>query len=98
MAVLVIGEMQGRDAAMDQRIMQEAGVQNTPAPGAIARFAGPTDTGYRIITVWESEEAFRTFQRERLNPAFERLGMAAPNPQVFPLDSYRIAPQQPAAP
>src|SRR5919199_4277180 len=92
MAVLVIGELPGGDAAMDQRIMQELGLQNTAAPGAIARFAGPTDTGYRIITVWESEDAFQTFRRERLAPTLERLGMGAPNAQVFPLDSYRIAP------
>ena len=96
MVVMVIGEMQGGDAARDQRIMQELGLQSAPAPGAIARFAGPTDNGYRVITVWESEEAFRTFQRDRLLPTLERLGLpsaGAANAQVLPLDSYRIAPQ-----
>ena len=93
MAVLVIGEMQGGDVTRDQRIMQELGLHSAPALGAIARFAGPSDKDYRVITVWESEEAFQTFRRERLNPTLERLGMPAVNPEVFQLDDYRIAPQ-----
>ena len=95
MAVIVIGEMQGGNAAMDQRLMQELGVQDAPAAGVLARFAGPTDSGYRIITVWESEEAFRSFQRERLLPTLERMGIdttGAASSRVYPLDSYRIIP------
>src|SRR2546430_1516635 len=92
MAVLVIGQLQGGDAALDARMTQELGLQNAPAPGALARFAGPTDTGWRVITVWESEEAFRTFEREKLLPMFQRLGVTPPTMQVSPLESVRIAP------
>jgi hypothetical protein len=92
MAVLVIGEMQGGDAALDARMMQELGLQDAPAPGALARFAGPTDTGWRVITVWESEDAYRAFQREKLMPLFDRLGISRPTVQVSPLDSVRISP------
>ena len=93
MAVLVIGELPGGDAALDARMMQELGLQN-PAPGAIARFAGPSDKGWRVITVWESEDAYRTFERERLRPMFDRLGISFPTDiaQVSPLESVRIAP------
>jgi hypothetical protein len=91
MAVLVIGELQGGDAALDARMMQELGLQN-PAPGAIARFAGPTEKGWRVITVWESEDAYRAFERDRLQAMFDRLGVSPPTAQVFPLDSVRIAP------
>ena len=92
MAVLVIGQVQGGDAALDARMTQELGLQNAPAPGALARFAGPTDTGWRVISVWESEDAYRTFERERLMPVFQRLGVTPPTMQVSPLDSVRIAP------
>ena len=91
MAVLVIGELQGGDAELDARMMRELGLQN-PAPGAIARFAGPTEKGWRVITVWESEDAYRAFERERLRPMFDRLGMSFPTAEVSPLDSVRIAP------
>src|SRR5215207_5182693 len=92
MAVLVIGESEGGDAALDARTMQELGLQNAPAPGSLARFAGPTATGWRVISVWESEEAYRTFEREKLMPMFERMGRSRPNIQVSPLESVRIAP------
>src|SRR5215216_6754006 len=68
MPVLVIGELPGGDAALDARMMQELGLQNAPAPGAIARFAGPTANGWRVISVWESEDAYRSFERERVMP------------------------------
>lgn len=35
-------------------------------PGLLAHVAGPTDEGWRVVNVWESEEAFRRFQSERL--------------------------------
>jgi hypothetical protein len=35
-------------------------------PGLLAHVAGPAESGWRIINVWESEEAFRRFQSERL--------------------------------
>lgn len=34
--------------------------------GLLAHVAGPTEDGWRIINIWESEEAFRRFQSERL--------------------------------
>ena len=93
MTVLVIGELPSGDAALDARMMQELGLQNNPAPGALARFAGPSSTGgWRVITVWESEEAFRTFERDRLRPMFDRMGISVPTAHVSVLDSVRIAP------
>ncbi len=92
MAVLVIGELPGGDAALDARLMEELGLGNAPAPGAIARFAGPTANGWRVVTVWQSEDAFRAFEREKLTPAFQRLGIPPPSPQVSPLESVRISP------
>ncbi|WP_248964229.1 hypothetical protein [Sphaerisporangium perillae] len=35
-------------------------------PGLLAHVAGPTEDGWRIINIWDSEEAFRRFQSERL--------------------------------
>ena len=38
-----------------------------PAPaGLIVHAAGPTDEGFRIVGVWESEEAWQRFLTERL--------------------------------
>ncbi|HEU0304212.1 MAG TPA: hypothetical protein VFR32_06500 [Gaiellaceae bacterium] len=41
-----------------------------PAPaGLILHVAGPTDEGFRIIDVWESEQAWQAFHALRLAPA-----------------------------
>jgi hypothetical protein len=46
-----------------------------PAPeGLILHVAGPTDEGFRIIGIWESEQAWRRFQTERVQPAVAALG------------------------
>ena len=40
-----------------------------PAPaGLIVHAAGPTDEGFRIVALWESEEAWRSFA-ERVSSA-----------------------------
>jgi hypothetical protein len=36
--------------------------------GLIVHVAGPTDSGFRIIDVWESQEAWERFRNERLRP------------------------------
>jgi heme-degrading monooxygenase HmoA len=35
-------------------------------PGLIAHVSGPTEQGWRVINVWDSEEAFQRFRSERL--------------------------------
>jgi hypothetical protein len=46
-----------------------------PAPaGLIVHLAGPTDEGFRVIAVWESEAAWQAFRAERLQPAIAALG------------------------
>ena len=53
-----------------------------PTPdGLILHLAGPTDEGFRIIDVWNSEQAWQRFQAERLRPAVAALGgPARPEP------------------
>jgi hypothetical protein len=43
-------------------------------PGLILHVAGPTDEGFRIIALWESEEAWQDFRAGRLAPAIAALG------------------------
>jgi len=44
-----------------------AEVMSEPAPaGLILHVAGPTDEGFRTIDLWESEQAWKTFNTSRL--------------------------------
>ena len=62
-------------AASWEQYERVAGVLVEPAPeGLVLHVAGPTDEGFRIIAVWESEEAWQRFRGERLLPAAAALG------------------------
>ena len=50
-----------------------------PAPeGLILHAAGPTDEGFRIIAVWESEEAWERFRADRLGTDVENVAHVPP--------------------
>lgn len=58
-----------------------AGTVEPPPSGLILHLAGPTDEGFRIVDVWQSEAAWKCFHAERLAPAFAVLGgPARPQP------------------
>ncbi|HEX5017840.1 MAG TPA: hypothetical protein VFX15_09685 [Actinomycetes bacterium] len=46
--------------------------------GCIAHVVGPIEGGTRIIDVWESEDAYRAFQRNHLYPALAKLQEGMP--------------------
>ena len=47
----------------------------TPAEGARLVLAGPADGGWRVITVWDSDEVRDRFFEERLRPAYADAGL-----------------------
>jgi hypothetical protein len=50
-----------------------------PLPdGLVLHAAGPTDEGFRIIAVWESEDAWQRFRTDRLDAAAESVGQVPP--------------------
>lgn len=53
-----------------------------PVPGLLVHAAGQGATGFRVVDVWESEEAFRRFG-EKLTPIMEALGIEG-EPEVYP--------------
>jgi len=53
--------------------------------GCLVHVAGPTDRGWRVIEVWESEDAQRRFQQDVLDPAFASAGAPRVTPASFPV-------------
>lgn len=51
-----------------------AGLVEPAPPGLILHVAGPTDEGFRIIDIWDDEEAWEHFRASRLAPAIAALG------------------------
>jgi hypothetical protein len=47
-----------------------------PPEGARLAVGGPSDQGWRVITVWDSREARDRFYAERLTPAYRAAGLS----------------------
>ena len=57
-----------------------------PTDGILAHSAGPTDNGWRVVDVRESEEAFQRFGTV-IGPILQEVGMPG-EPRLVPLDNF----------
>ena len=57
-----------------------------PVDGILSHAAGPTNDGWRVVDVWESEEAFERFGSV-IGPMLQEVGFPG-EPQVFPLHNF----------
>lgn len=90
MAVLVIANVPGGTAEQDRAMMEALNIEADPPQGAQVRAAGPTESGWRIVTLWDSQDAFDTFFRERVTPALEEAGRPKPDLEFWPIESVII--------
>jgi|1185.fasta_scaffold150420_1 hypothetical protein len=75
-------------------------VHEDPPKGLIAHTAGQSDDGkWRIVDIWESEEAYKRFGDERLTPAIrevlEENGIdpdSVPSPEATTFETYDVMP------
>jgi hypothetical protein len=71
-----------------QQSMRELNLSG-PAPGSLVHLAGPMEGGWRIIEVWESEQAasafYRSAQFQQMN---QRLGLPKANTTSWPIETY----------
>jgi hypothetical protein len=57
-----------------------------PVEGLLAHIAGQGENGFRVVDVWESEEAFRRFG-ERLMPILQEIGIEG-EPEIYPAHAF----------
>ena len=86
MAVVVVNEIEGGSQEMYDQVNPKVMPNGLPE-GCQAHIAGPVDGGWRVITVWESEERFQQFRDETLLPALREAG-----------EGERIAPKMSTTP
>jgi hypothetical protein len=89
MAIGVLHDIPGGTRADYEAITQAMGrsaglssLSDWPAEGILCHIAGPYDGGWRVVDVWESEEAFGRFA-ETLMPAIQQAGVEGGAPQFF---------------
>jgi hypothetical protein len=73
MAVVVVNEIHGGSQDLYDRVNPKVMPDGLP-DGCQAHIAGPVEGGWRVITVWESEDRFEQFREETLIPALREAG------------------------
>lgn len=57
-----------------------------PVAGLLAHIAGQGEKGFRVVDVWESEDAFRRFG-EKLMPIMKEMGIDA-KPEIYDAHAF----------
>ena len=57
-----------------------------PAEGLLVHTAGEAPGGFRVVDVWESEDAIRRFE-ETLGPILQEAGVTA-EPEMYPAHAF----------
>jgi hypothetical protein len=73
-------------------IMDLMGLTNggpTP-PGALFHWCAKTDSGLRIVDVWDSREEFDKFAQEKIGPFSAKVGVPEPSLVFHDVHSYVI--------
>lgn len=69
------------------RVMERMGLTGgEPPPGAIFHVAGARpDGGFRVVDVWESQEAFKAFADAQIAPLTAAEGFGQPTVSAWPV-------------
>lgn len=88
MAIVLIQEYAGATQQQYDAILSDLNLGGKSPAGQILHTAGPMDGGWRVVDVWESQEAFNTFYQEGLSAAAQKHGM--PRPQIATMQVYSM--------
>jgi hypothetical protein len=87
MAVVIVNEIEGGNQEMYDKINPKVMEGGSLPEGCQLHIAGPVENGWRVITVWDSEDQFQQFRDEKLIPALQEVG-----------EGERVAPRITAQP
>jgi hypothetical protein len=74
MAVVVVNEVEGGTQDFYEQVNAKVMPGRKLPDGCQLHIAGPTEAGWRVITVWDSEGQFQQFRNEMLIPALREAG------------------------
>jgi hypothetical protein len=91
MSVVIVNEMPGGNQSFYDDVTAKTLPGGQLPEGCELHIAGPIDGGWRVITVWGSEEQFQDFRNQTLIPAIQETGQAdrvAPEIEARPV--YKV--------
>jgi len=84
MTVVVSAVAPGFTSEMYDAVSGRALPSDQLPEGCRLHIAGPVEQGWRVITVWDSREAFDRFRDEKLLPTIRKLAGDDGRPEVEP--------------
>ena len=96
MAIAVQMDFSGATTAQYDEICKNMGLTpKGPGPkGAISHFSTMTDSGLRVVDVWQSKEQFEKFAQEQIGPLSQKAGITEqPKMQFFDVHNYFLPNQ-----
>src|SRR4051812_47146961 len=84
MAIGIVIEIPGGTRAQYDQVMEKLQLGDSLPPGGLYHVAGPMEGGWRVVDVWESQEAFDAFLHSKLGRAIQEAGVPPFQPKVFP--------------
>jgi hypothetical protein len=78
MAVAMLIEFPGGNISQYDRVISRLNLKGRTYKGGLFHVAGATDDGVRVVDVWESQEAFDSFLKDKLGAALEAEGLEPP--------------------
>jgi quinol monooxygenase YgiN len=84
MAVALIFRAEGVTQAQYEQVRQAVMPDNKLLPGMLAHAGGPSADGWRVVEIWESQEALDRFFQEKLGAALQQAKINV-QPEVFPV-------------
>jgi len=86
MAIAVLIEFTGITQEQYDSVVADLNVDGKPGPEAIFHVAGPTEGGWRMVEVWESQEAFEAFTNDKIIPLAQKHGVTQrPKTDIWPV-------------
>jgi hypothetical protein len=85
MSIVIVNQMQNGNQELYDRVTSRVMPDDQLPDGCRTHIAGPAEGGWRVITVWDSEQQFNRFRDDKLIPALQEAGAGeAVAPQIQP--------------
>jgi hypothetical protein len=85
LAIAMLLEFPGATKEQYNKVIEILQLGGKTGKGGIFHVAGPMEGGWRVVDVWESQEAFDKFLKEKLANAMQQAGIKPPQPKVWPV-------------
>lgn len=92
MSIVMSMEWAGITQDQYNQVMRNLDLDKNPPAGAIFHVAGFTSGTLRVLDIWESQQAFERFQKDRLPAAVQKAGITSqPKVQFYPVHNIYVA-------